>query len=269
MLRLSMNELTTFRWSFEEDVHNYAAADINAIGVWRQKLSDYGEEKGIELLSEYGMQVSNLLWAGGFTGSEGSSFEEGIDDAAAAIQLAGELNAAALIVCSGGRGGHIWNHARRLLVTALRELAPLAEQENVALAVQPMHPNCAADCSVLTSLRETLELIEEIDSEAVKLAFDTYHLCQFDESLSEIEDVAARIAVVHVADCRELPGREQNRCLLGEGKIPLREIMVRLLSAGYDGFFDVELFGEDVETCDYQQLLRQSKTFCQELLATV
>ena len=63
-----MNELTTFRWSFEEDVHNYAAADINAIGVWRQKLSDYGEEKGIELLSEYGMQVSNLLWAGGFTG---------------------------------------------------------------------------------------------------------------------------------------------------------------------------------------------------------
>ena len=52
MLRLSMNELTTFRWSFEEDVHNYAAADINAIGVWRQKLSDYGEEKCIELLSE-------------------------------------------------------------------------------------------------------------------------------------------------------------------------------------------------------------------------
>ena len=52
MARLSINEMTTYRWSFEEDVHNLSAAGIPAIGVWRQKLSDFGEEKGIELLAE-------------------------------------------------------------------------------------------------------------------------------------------------------------------------------------------------------------------------
>ena len=36
MAELSMNETTTFRWSFEEDVAHYAAAGIPAIGVWRQ-----------------------------------------------------------------------------------------------------------------------------------------------------------------------------------------------------------------------------------------
>src|SRR5262245_62293382 len=48
MARLSMNEMTTFRWSFEEDVAQYAAAGFSALGVWRQKLSDFGEETGIE-----------------------------------------------------------------------------------------------------------------------------------------------------------------------------------------------------------------------------
>src|SRR4051794_35720367 len=80
MTRLSMNELTTFRWSFEQDVAQYLAAGFGAIGVWRQKLSDYGEEKGIELLAESGLQVSNLLWAGGFTGSDGRTFRESIED---------------------------------------------------------------------------------------------------------------------------------------------------------------------------------------------
>ena len=46
MAILSMNETTTFRWSFEEDVAEYAAAGIPAIGVWRQKLSDCGQAKG-------------------------------------------------------------------------------------------------------------------------------------------------------------------------------------------------------------------------------
>ncbi len=50
MATLSMNETTTFRWSFEEDVARYAAAGIPAMGVWRQKLSDCGQGRGLELL---------------------------------------------------------------------------------------------------------------------------------------------------------------------------------------------------------------------------
>ena len=89
MIGLSVNQLTTYRWSFEEDVCHYVDAGISAIGVWRQKLSDYGEEKAAELLRETNLQVSNLLWAGGFTGSDGRSYRESLQDAAAAIRLAG------------------------------------------------------------------------------------------------------------------------------------------------------------------------------------
>src|ERR1041385_2445400 len=122
MAGLSINEMTTYRWSFEEDVLNYRAAGVGAIGVWRQKLADFGEEKGIELLAESRLEVSNLLWAGGFTGSDGHSYRESIKDAVEAIRLAAALKAGCLVIYSGGRNGHTQNHARRLFVTALREL---------------------------------------------------------------------------------------------------------------------------------------------------
>ena len=35
MPTLSMNEVTTFRWSLEEDVRRYVAAGYEGIGVWR------------------------------------------------------------------------------------------------------------------------------------------------------------------------------------------------------------------------------------------
>ena len=85
MGRLAISDLTTFRWSFEEDVARYSAAGVPAIGVWRQKLADLGDERGAELLAECGLVASSLQWAGGFTGSDGHSHEESLADARQAI----------------------------------------------------------------------------------------------------------------------------------------------------------------------------------------
>ncbi|HUS38506.1 MAG TPA: sugar phosphate isomerase/epimerase family protein [Pirellulales bacterium] len=266
MVRLSINELTTYRWSFEEDIANYLAAGVHAVGVWRPKLSDYGEEKGVELLAESGMEVSNLLWAGGFTGSDGRTFRDSVADARQAVRLAGELRSSCLVVYGGGRGGHTRNHASRLLQSALRELIPLAQEENVALALEPMHPRGAGECTFLTTLDETLDLIDKLNSPFVKLAFDTYHLGREATVIERLETIADRIAIVHLGDSREPPQSEENRCTLGSGDIPLTEIIVRLSEAGYGGYFDVELIGEEIETADYHHVLFQSKQFVDELL---
>ena len=122
MGRLACSELTTFRWSFEEDLENYANAGISGLGIWRQKLADYGEERGAELVAESGLAVSSLQWAGGFTGSDGRSHRESLDDARESIRLAAELRAGCLIVHSGSRGAHTFNHARRLFRQAIDKL---------------------------------------------------------------------------------------------------------------------------------------------------
>jgi len=265
MVKLSMNETTTFRWSFEEDVSAYAAAGIPAIGVWRQKLSDCGQAKGLEILAQHGLQVSHLFWAGGFTGSDGRSYRESIEDALEAIHTAAELKAQSLIVYTGSRAGHTYNHARRLVKDALVELAGHAAPLGVTLAVEPMHPGCAGHWTFLTSIDDVMALLTAVASPLVKMVFDTYHLGHDSAILERIPELVPQIALVQLGDAKHPPTGEQSRCRLGEGSVPLREILAALRTAGYDGYFDVELLGEEFELHDYASLLAHAKQAIGEL----
>lgn len=264
-MRVSMNEMTTFRWSFEQDVAAYARAGFSAIGIWRQKLSDCGEARAQELLASSGLAVSNLLWAGGFTGHDGRNLRESIEDAADAIRLAHLLRAGTLVVYSGPRGGHTHNHARRLVRDALKELLPQAEELNVVLALEPMHLACAAEWTFLTGLEDTLAFIDGLGSSSLKIAFDTYQLGFAPPPMERVAEVANRIAVVHLGDGRCPPQQEQNRCRLGEGVVPLAEFVAALTSGGFNGYFDIELLGEDIEASEYESLLSHSYQACQRL----
>jgi len=268
MLRLSMSELTTYRWSFEEDVAQIAAAGYSGIGIWRDKLTDYGIDRGIKLLEEYQLHASSLTWAGGFTGSDGRRTRDALQDTWEAIQIAAHLRAAYLVVHPGARAGHTWNHARRLVTRALERLIPYAEEFDIKLAIEPMNETCACGWTFLTDLDDTLAVLEDLKSDRVKLVLDTYHLFHPETTSNHLPRLASlvdRIGVVHVGDAKRSVVREQNRCRLGEGTVPLREILSALMRAGYDGYFEVELIGQDVEMCEYQSLLADSKEVIQEL----
>ncbi len=266
MLRLAVNELTTYRWSFEEDVTNYAELGISQIGVWRQKLSDYGEDAGIALMRECGLAVSSLQWAGGFTGSDGRSHEDAIEDGLAAVELAAKMGADCLVVYTGGRGGHTRSHARRLVGSALRELAYHATDFGVTLAIEPMHPACGMDWTFLTSLESALEFADRLDSDALKIVFDTYHLGMEPDLLSRLPELVPRIALVHLGDARRPPRGEQDRCPLGRGIIPLPEILRCLHEHGYAGSYELELIGQEMEDHSYWDVLDDSRRAVDDFL---
>ncbi|MBN1851847.1 MAG: sugar phosphate isomerase/epimerase [Pirellulales bacterium] len=268
MLRLSMNEVTTYRWSFEEDIFEYEKAGYQAIGVWRRKLADFGEEKGIELLCECGLPVSNLFWAGGFTGSDGRGFDESVADAKQAIRLASAMQAGCLVVWTGGRNHHIAPQVQRLLFGAIDALLPFAEMLGVTLALEPMHVSYAEEWTVLTSLEQAAETIDVVDSPFLKLAIDTYHIGHDANAMAALPYLADRVAIVHLADSRAVPTEEQNRCRLGEGNVPLRQIATSLIQAGYRGDFDIELLGEEIEGSCYLELLDHSRAVASQLISS-
>lgn len=268
MVQLSMNETTTFRWSFEEDVANFAAAGIPALGAWRHKLSDCGEQKAAELLAQGGLKVSHLLWAGGFTGSDGRSYRASLDDAVEALRTAAAIQSRVLVVYSGARAGHTINHARRLFRDALLQLTPLAAELDVALAIEPMHSGCAGEFTFLHTLDDVAEMIEAVGSPSVKMVFDTYHLGLDPGVVRRIPEIVRHVAIVQLGDARQPPVGDQDRCPLGEGIIPLGEIVRAFRTAGYDGFFDVELLGEEIESIDYHRLLEHAKKAFEELVGS-
>jgi sugar phosphate isomerase/epimerase len=259
MSLLSMNELTTYRWSLGQDLENYREAGYGGIGVWRQKLVDENEDVAIERLTASGLSVSNVSWAGGFTGSDGRTLAESIDDAASAIRLAGSIMASCLVIYSGGRNNHIYRHAGRLLRMALDELLPIAEMWEVPLAIEPMHPACATDWTFLTSLDSAIDLVEQVDSPFLKIAYDTYHFPLGSRRSQQLAALAPHLGIVFLGDRLQPASAEQERCPLGHGRLPLVEIISTLQDAGYTGAYDVKLMGPDIETCDYWTLLEQSQ----------
>jgi sugar phosphate isomerase/epimerase len=102
-------------------------------------------------------------------------------------------------------------------------------------------------------------LLDAVGSEHVKLALDTYHLGWDPDLVRRIPEIVPRLALVQLGDGRSIPQGEQNRCRLGDGVIPLQEIVDALIAAGYNGFYDVELLGEELENAEYGSLLRHAQ----------
>lgn len=262
-----MNEVTTFRWSLEEDVRRYVAAGYEGIGVWRRKLADHGEEQGVDLIAESGLRVTNLVWAGGFTGSDGRTLDESVHDATHALRLAGALGAGCLVVYPGGRNNHICSHAERLLRTAIGRLLDFAADVEVAIAIEPMHAACAAEWTFLTELAPTIDFIEEFDSPFLKLVFDTYHFGHDAAALADLPALTPHIGIVHLGDRSRPHSVDQDRLPLGAGSLQLSELVRGLLDAGYVGDFDVELIGPAIEHGNYEALLKGSQEFFERVLA--
>ena len=266
MLELSMNEVTTFRWSFEEDIENYCRAGYRSIGVWRHKLSDLDEEQAVDTLVGSGLNVSSVACAGGFTGLGGVSFREGLDDAMSALRLAARVQAGCLVVHPGGRNNHTSRHAFRLLRNALDELLPTAEHYEVPLALEPMHVACAASWTFLTDFERVNELVSQYSTPYLKLALDTYHFPWNESDRNILPDIAQHIGVVYLADRREPPSIDHDRCPLGRGQLPLADILATLIEAGYAGPCDVRMMGTEIQPADYGRLLEQSRGAFAELV---
>jgi len=256
---MAVSELSTYRWSFEEDVMRYKEHGYQAIGVWRPKLSDCGESKGRELLCDHQMKVSSLNWVGGFTGSDGRTFRESIHDALEAIDVAAELEADCLVVLAGSRSGHTRNHAKRLLSQALKILAEAAQAVGIQLAVEPMHVGCAHEFTFLTSVPDTLDVISGLGNSNCGIVFDCYHMAQDENAIDWLPSIVPFIRLVQLGDSKRAPMGEQNRCMLGDGTVPLAAIVNTIEEYGFEGYYEVELLGEDMEHVDYANILSQSR----------
>ena len=144
----------------------------------------------------------------------------------------------------------------------------MADELGVQLAIEPMHPNCAREFTFLTNLDDALELCDSVGSKAVKVLYDTYHLGHDENCADRIDTIVDRVALLQLGDGRETPAVEQARCRLGDGIIPLSEIVRAFLNAGYDGDIDVELIGEEIETIDYHELVDHAKQAFERLVGT-
>ncbi len=258
--KLSVNQSTTLRWSFEEDVVRYRLSGVDAIGLWLPKLLEYGEERAHDWLSEHGLSVSTLSYAGGFTGAFGHELADVLVETRGLIEIAGAVGAESLVVVSGPVNNHITKHATRLVVESLKELADDAAEYGVTLSLMPMRKAFSKDWTFLNTLDEALAVLDRVNHPAVRLAFDVYHLWPEKELLLRLPELVSRIGVVQVSDAAPNAGRlEYDRVLPGEGILPVEQILTGLIDAGYRGYVDYQIWSKSLWKSANQDWLRQCR----------
>jgi sugar phosphate isomerase/epimerase len=262
---LAVSQLSTLSWDFEQDVHRYLEWGFDGIGIYRRKLDDYGIPAATSLLQSTGMQVTSLTWAGGFTGSDGLGYEEAIDNSIDALHDAASIGAKTLVVITGGLNSHIKKHAGRVLIQALKELAQVAAGLDVTLSLEPIHQGCGESWSFIHDLKPALDLIEQVGHPSVGLACDLYHIGLGRDPMTWLPDIGPYLNLIQLGDGRHSPMGEMNRCLLGQGCVPLGAMLDRLLESGFEGPIEVELLGEDLEPLDYQCMLKHTREYLNTL----
>lgn len=259
MFDLAISQMTTGQWDLTAEIASLVDHGVDAIAAWRPKVSDLGVEAAAAILRASGVRVSSVHWAGGFTGGDGRSFDESLEDAFEAIDMAEGLAAGALILHSGCRGGHTRSHATRLVCQALEVLAPRAACAGVVLALKPMHAAAATGGSFLTGLVDAVDFVNRFDDAAVRMSFDLWHWADHPGLRAVLPRVAEVAAVVHVADRRGAPVPGGDRLPAGRGNLPLEDVLGDLLAAGFRGDVEFDPVGEVVEEMGYPSVVADSQ----------
>jgi sugar phosphate isomerase/epimerase len=244
--RLSFNQMTADPWSLEQAVRNCSRSGIPFIGAWRHKLGGDAAKASAGIRSE-GLRVSSLCRGGWFSAPTAEERRKRVEDNRVAIDEAALLGAPVLVIVSGPANGQTLSDARATVLDGLLEVLPDAEKAGVILGIEPLHPMYAAERSVVVTLKQATDIVEQLSSAAAGLVVDVFHVWWDPEVMHQIERASGKIVGFHVSDWPvPLPGILMGRGMMGDGIIELRKLREAVDAAGYDGPIEVEIFNEEI-----------------------
>jgi sugar phosphate isomerase/epimerase len=153
------------------------------------------------------------------------------------LELASEWESPLVRVFGGSLPDDRPDRQARLAAAAqvLAESVPLAERLGVAIGVETH--------DAFSSSSVVAELLAMVPSGVVGAVWDSHHPYLMGQRPSEVwSDIGRRTLLAQVKDARRDPAREDGwqLVLLGQGEVPVREMLGLLDGGGYEGWISVE-----------------------------
>ncbi len=260
--KLCVHTITTRPWDIDTAIGKYAAAGVKGITVWRQYLEN-GDIVAIgQRARNAGLDIVSLCRGGFFPGVDSKTRQASIDDNRRVIDEAAAFGAPLVVLVCGAVPGQSLNNSRQQIDDGIQAVLPHAKASGVKLGIEPLHPMYADDRSAINTLKQANDLCEKINSSFVGVAVDVYHLWWDPDLKKEIERCAALGALLafHICDWRT-PTIDllNDRGLMGEGCINIRQIRGWVEAAGFKGYNEVEIFSNRLWAGDQDKFLEDIK----------
>ena len=243
--RLCIHTITTKPWSIEEAARNYSANEVKGITVWRDALTGRDIKQTGDMLRQQGLSVVSLCRGGFFPSKEPSGRQAAIDDNRRAIEEAFDLGTRLIVLVCGADPAQSLEDSRKQIHDGISAILPDAEAANIRLAIEPQHPMYADTRSAINTMSQANDLAESLNSPWVGVAVDVYHVWWDPQLEKEIVRCGKQRSLLafHICDWKSPTVDLLNdRGLMGEGCIPIREIRSWVEATGFNGFIEVEIF---------------------------
>jgi sugar phosphate isomerase/epimerase len=242
MPRFAISQITTLPASFEDDLRAYRNAGAEGIGIWEIKLRDDEEDRLLAALAESGLASTTAVPA---VPSIAPVPIPGPDDPAerveaycAGLRRLAPFAPSAVVLLTGPA-------PREVVIDGLRTIAAEARSLGLTIGLEPYSRFEGEQWSIVNTMAEAAELIDEAGvADSVGILFDSWHLWDSDLD-TDLDEHGGRIVGVHVCDIREPTRSFADRLLPGDGVADVPRILGLLDGAGWDGFYELEIFSDN------------------------
>ena len=276
MWKFGISEVTTWPWSFEEDVTRYAGLGASAIEVWEFKLDRDAARRREQLTAVR----SHDLTVSSFQADVHALFPThmnrepaGLDARRAAflhtLDSVGPLLPGTVFVLNTGvaANGNV-QAAFDVTVAAYRELARHAAELGVRLALEPLHPLSMNEDSFAWNLEDALDIVTAVDSDALGICADIWNLAGQHDLRARLARCAGKVYLAQVSDYRR-PRSFLDRLAVGDGSLDYEPFFEGLRACGYDGPLVLEIFSKDVPDSlydgDLNAVVRRSRAALEKI----
>jgi sugar phosphate isomerase/epimerase len=243
--KLCIHTITTKPWPIEKSSEEFGKAGVGGISVWRDTLEGRNISKTGDLIRSNGLQIVSLVRGGFFPSLDAGKRKAAIEDNRKAIDEAEALGAEMVVLVCGAEPRIPLDQSRDQISAGIESLLPYAEQAQVKLAIEPLHPMYADTRSAINTLEQANNMAECFHSDYVGVAVDVYHLWWDTHLEKEIMRCGKNenLFAFHICDwLSPTTDMLNDRGLMGDGCIDVRQIRGWVEKAGFTGYNEVEIF---------------------------
>lgn len=265
--KCAIHTMTNKPWSLAECSEHYAKAGFGGISVWRNTVATdeggVGLDEAAKIIQGSGLAVPAYVRGGFFPAAEQAGRASAVGHNKTMIDEAAALGADQVVLVVGAVPGMPLDEARKHVADGIAACLDHAEQANVRLSIEPLHPMYAADKSCVNRMAEARLICESLSNPMAGIAVDVYHVW-WDPDLEQEIKLAGELGLIfgfHVCDWRvDTRHMLTDRGLMGDGCIDIPGIRNMVEAAGFKGFNEVEVFSEQYWAMDqgeYLELITQ------------
>lgn len=244
MLKLSFTTLGCPSWTLSQIVNNastmgYDAVDFRGLEEHLDITSSpaFNSELSTtrQMFADANLAISGIATSARFAITEETELLKNYDEARRNMDLAAELGVRYLRVY-GGRvpDGHTVHTILPFLIENLRTIGDEADKRDVTLVLET-HDDWT-DSAVFRGL------MQKVNHSRIRVLWDLHHpyRANGESPQTTYANIGRYTASIHVKDSIITPDGGHQYVLLGEGDVPLKNMLDLLVSGGYDGYAILE-----------------------------